>query len=73
MTPYANVSGNSGVVAYEIGEDRIAVKFRGGRTYLYTYRSAGREDVEQMKWLAESGQGLSYYVARFRPGYERRY
>jgi hypothetical protein len=61
---YGNLSGNSGVVAYEIGDDHIKVGFRGGRVYTYTYQSAGRGDVEQMKSLARAGQGLSTFISR---------
>lgn len=52
MQPYRNLAGDSGVVAYETGADFIRVRFIGGDTYLYTYRSAGARNVEQMKLLA---------------------
>ncbi|EHQ29269.1 hypothetical protein Mucpa_5194 [Mucilaginibacter paludis DSM 18603] len=53
---------NSGVLAYEIGEDRIKVKFLDGTVYLYTYQSAGEENIEQMKALAEKGRGLTTFI-----------
>lgn len=64
MKRYKNVSGDSGVVAYEIGADFIKVKFVDGGTYLYTNDSAGRGNVESMKKLAVSGRGLSTFIVR---------
>lgn len=64
MLRYANKQGGSGVVRYEIGEEAIAVKFVGGETYLYTYRSAGKKNVETMKNLARKGEGLSTFISR---------
>ena len=72
MERYGNLSGDSGVVAYELADRSIKVRFRGGRTYLYTYESAGGDSVEQMKKLAAAGRGLSSYISRVvRNGYER--
>lgn len=60
---YGNRAGNSGVIAYEIKRDFIRVKFVDGSIYTYTYRSAGRENIERMKVLARSGRGLSGYIS----------
>lgn len=65
MKPYKNLSGNSGVLAYEIGEDFIKVKFRKGGVYLYNYSVTGRDNVERMKELAEKGRGLSTFISRY--------
>lgn len=35
MEKYANHSGESHVVSFELGNDRITVQFDDGRTYLY--------------------------------------
>lgn len=72
MQRYRNLSGNSGVVAYQTGPDAIVVKFRGGDVYCYTCATAGRGHVEAMKQLAVEGRGLSGYIAEHRPGFERR-
>lgn len=42
------------------GPDSIRVQFVGGDTYLYTYRSAGVNAVEEMKTLAESGMRILF-------------
>ncbi len=62
MEPYRNMDGNSEVAAYEIGPDYITLEFSDGSTYRYTYASAGQENVERMKGLAEAGQGLDTFI-----------
>src|SRR4051794_15377806 len=61
VEPYLDLSGNSGVQGYEIGPDFIRVQFRDGDSYLYTYESVGRNNVEHMKWLAVAGKELSSF------------
>lgn len=63
MQRYANLSGHSGVVAYQAGPQSITVKFVDGWRYLYTYESAGADKVDQMKKLAARGQGLSAFIS----------
>ncbi|RDZ26624.1 hypothetical protein [Lysobacter silvisoli] len=73
MERYRNLSGRSGVAAYELGDDRIAVVFVDGARYLYTQRSAGARHVAQMQRLAVAGRGLSGYISRHvRERYERK-
>lgn len=62
MERYKNLGGNSGVSAYEIGEDSITVQFSTGKVYRYTYRSAGSHNIEQMKNLSQQGQGLNSFI-----------
>lgn len=65
MIPYKNLGGDSNVEAYEIGENSVSIKFRGGKCqhYLYTYESCGENEVEKMKELAAAGQGLGAMLA----------
>ena len=64
MQRYANRSGHSGVVAYELGANSITVKFSGGDRYLYDEDSAGAVHIARMRELAESGRGLSAYISQ---------
>jgi hypothetical protein len=64
MQPYKNLSGNSGVVAYEAGGDSIIVEFEDGAIYRYTADSAGGANIEIMKQLAREGRGLSTFIVR---------
>lgn len=63
MEKYRNIDGDSNVEAYEIGFDYISVKFWGTeKVYVYTYASAGRQNVEYAKQLAKRGTGLNSYI-----------
>jgi len=61
---YLNLGGNSNVIGYEIARESITVYFGDGSAYLYTYQSAGNENVEEMKRLAMAGQGLNSFIKR---------
>jgi len=64
MEPYLDHSGDSGVVAFEAGEDFIRVQFESGSVYLYTNESAGPATIAWMKMLAATGDGLSAFISR---------
>ncbi|MCA1247224.1 hypothetical protein [Massilia sp. MS-15] len=64
MHRYRNTSGESGVLAYDIGQDSITIQFQGGERYLYTERSAGAENIARMQELAREGRGLSTFVSQ---------
>jgi hypothetical protein len=64
MERYKNLSGDSGVVAYEIGPDSLTVRFQTGETYLYTAQDAGAGNLAEMHRLAVEGQGLSSFISR---------
>ncbi|MFW2061309.1 hypothetical protein [Acinetobacter baumannii] len=63
MERYLDLDGDSGILAYEIGETYIRVKFeRTFKIYTYSYHSAGAIRVEEMKRLAKIGDGLNSYI-----------
>lgn len=62
MIAYANAGGDSNVLAYSYGENYIKVLFSTGAIYLYSYDSAGIEQVEYMKLLADLGRGLNTFI-----------
>ena len=62
MERYKNLGGDSGVSAYEIGDDYIKVEFNDGSLYLYNYGSAGSHNIEHMKTLAVNGRGLNGFI-----------
>ena len=75
MQPYADINRDSGVKAYRIEDDSIIVKFKTGtnQNYEYTYSSAGSSDVERMKTLAKSGDGLNSFISKNKPTYASRW
>ena len=72
MKRYGNLHGNSGIAAYEEGTDFIRIRFTSGSVYLYTYESACKEDIEEMKELAREGEGLTRFINEVQPGYAKR-
>jgi hypothetical protein len=64
MRRYRDESGASGVRAYALLADGIAVEFRSGDVYVYTAASAGPARIAHMRRLAEAGAGLSTYISR---------
>lgn len=73
MKPYKNKSGDSGVKAYEAGKDFIKILFEDDNLYLYTYKSTGKANIEKMKRLAESGDGLATFINQHvRERYEKK-
>lgn len=64
MFYYKNLSGNSGVRRYVSDATSITVEFSTGSVYKYTYISAGKHNIEQMKQLAEKGFGLNSFIMR---------
>jgi len=59
---YKNLSGDSGVVAYEIRRDSIRVQF-GDHIYTYDAATVGRDALQKMKALAVAGRGLSSFIS----------
>ena len=73
MEHYKNLGGDSGVVAYEIGQGSITVQFKDGSVYLYTNQSAGAASIAEMQRLAKAGQGLNSFISRVvKKGYVRK-
>ena len=73
MERYANRGGDSNVAWYEIDATSVSVQFNDGSIYLYTYQSTGSANIEHMKQLARSGQGLNSFINRsVRKAYARR-
>jgi len=64
MQRYKNLSGESGVLAYEIGDRSITVRFTGGDRYLYTDQSTGADNIAEMQRLATLGSGLSTFISQ---------
>lgn len=62
--PYRTRRIDSGVRAFALLEDGIAVEFVGGAVYLYTTASAGRACITRMHAAALAGRGLSTLISR---------
>lgn len=65
MNRYHNLSGNSGVSAYQIENDAIIVEFTDGGVYEYNATAPGIHHIGRMKEFAELGRGLATYINQF--------
>lgn len=73
MKTYRDIDGDSGVSGYDYGPDWIQVMFKPGSVYEYTYASAGQTNIENMKRLADAGDGLNSFINRnVRKNYSRK-
>jgi hypothetical protein len=71
---YGDNNGDSGILAYEYGDDWIRVQFKHGGTYVYQASDIGSAHLNMMKRLADSGTGLTTYInmhPEVRDGYSR--
>jgi hypothetical protein len=75
MKPYKDLDKDSNILEYEERDDRITVKFKNGEfsNYEYTYISAGRVAIEEMKRLARCGDGLNSFISKNDPKYSRKF
>ena len=62
MTPYRDSGGDSGIVAYEYGDNWIRIGFRRGGTFDYHATVIGYTHLDNMKALADGGEGLNRYI-----------
>lgn len=65
MQKYKDKDNDSGIVAYEIGDDYIRVEYESGDIFTYNYEKAGKQRVEKMKELAKKGEGLNAYIYKY--------
>lgn len=75
MIRYLDLDHDSGIVAYEYGESSILIRFKDGATYEYTSGGVGSHHLENMKRLADAGEGLNAYINthhEIRNGYSRK-
>jgi hypothetical protein len=62
MHAYKAYNHDTGVIAYQITDDGISLKFKDGSLYIYTNKSAGPLAIAEMKVLARNGAGLTTYI-----------
>lgn len=64
MERYANLSGNSAVISFEIEPGAITVQFDSGMFYLYNTTSTSPANIQKMQGLAQAGRGLGGFIVR---------
>lgn len=68
MTPYGNAQGSS-IVAYEITDEGINIKFKNGQVYKYEEGYNDDVTIGVMKELAQAGSGLNAFINREKPSF----
>jgi hypothetical protein len=74
MKGYRNLDGDSGILAYDYGDEWIHIQFKHGRTYEYLASTIGLSHLSAMQRLADSGRGLVTYIntnSHVKDGYSR--
>jgi hypothetical protein len=64
MKAYKDINGDSGVTAYDYGDDWIRVQFKDGKSYEYLASKIGKTHISAMRALADDGDGLNSYIMR---------
>lgn len=62
MKNYQDINGDSGISAYDYGDDWVKVQFKGGSIYEYKAFKIGHAHISAMKKLADLGDGLNAYI-----------
>ena len=64
MPRYENLRGNSKILRYSLGDEYIKIQFEYNPEYwfVYSYKTPGKEAVEEMKKKAEAGKGLAFFI-----------
>lgn len=62
MKRYRDIGGDSGISAYDYGDDWLKVQFKSGSTYEYKASKIGQAHIFAMKKLADEGNGLNAYI-----------
>ncbi len=65
MNIYKDIDNDSGVSSYNYGSDYIEVEFKDSSVYLYNYSKPGKQHIEEMKRLANQGDGLNFYITKY--------
>ncbi len=69
MKPYKDSDKNSNIEAYEYGDDWIAICFKDKSEYKYTTSRVRFNVLNQMKLLADRGDGLNAFINKEKPLY----
>ena len=62
MKTYIDIDGDSGISAYDYGDNCIRVQFSHGGIYEYHSSKIGSSHIATMKRLADSGDRLNTYI-----------
>ena len=64
---YADVDRDSGVVAFQVLDNSISVRFQDGSVYTYRSPPNHSSTIQTMVRLARAGEGLNAFINRNKP------
>ena len=70
MKPYKDYNNNSNIEAYEYGDKWITVRFKDNSEYEYIGEGISFYTLNQMKALADAGDGLNAFINKNKPPYK---
>ena len=72
MKTYRDWDNDSNILGYEYGEDWIRIYFKDNSEYEYSGNGCGQYQINQMKYLADHGDGLNAYINKEKPPYSNK-
>ncbi|HCC06182.1 TPA: hypothetical protein DEP94_02410 [Candidatus Nomurabacteria bacterium] len=69
MKTYTDGDNDSNIMGYDYGESWIRVYFKDNSEYEYAGGEVGQYVIDQMKYLADSGEGLNSFIGKNKPKY----
>ena len=69
MKTYRDWDNDSNIMGYEYGEDWIRVYFKDNSEYEYASGGCTQYVINQMKLLADQGDGLNAFISKNKPAY----
>lgn len=64
MKNYKDLNNDSNILKYEYWDDYISIVFKKWEIYTYNYQSAWKDNIEQMKKLADIWDWLLSFIMR---------
>lgn len=69
MKPYRDWDNDSNILGYEYGENWIKIYFKDNSEYEYSEGLVTQFMINQMKHLADHGDGLNAFINKNKPRY----
>ncbi len=70
MKQYKDTDNDSNIEAYEYGDNWITIRFKDDSEYDYSNETVSQYELNQMKLLADEGDGLNAFINKNKPPYK---
>lgn len=69
MKPYKDTDNDSNIEAYTYDENSVTIRFKDNSEYEYTGNGVSFYVLNEMKALADAGDGLNSFINEHKPAY----